>query len=574
MSYPKKQNRHYLLPFIIVLFLFSIPSKAQKDSLVFYKSQFEKYKDLKQTELALDYIHKAQNSAHPKEQIELICEEGDLLIEMGLMNKAEQKLKSALELSKLLNKPSLEGYVYKELGYYYWISNNHPESYKCYLHCKDIYKKLADWDKCFENINNIGIYLEMEGNYAEARKHYEEAQQYFRKTQDTIGIISTSINICNIINAVDGPEKSLDCYLKLLKEKINNPIDLAQINFNIALNYFELEKFNEANIYIDQAISITEKIKNDNRLIDYYAWKAEIISKLKQYEKGNTYYWKSMKIAKKYDDLSFQIAIYESLIANHIKQKKLDSIEVWLVKANQLRDTLKLRETVVHHKQIKLDNELELNEQQLFKKSHQNKILLYLVFFGIIFTFLLIFSFYFYRKNVQKNLSLTKLKSIQLQNQNEINTLENNRIKDELKVQKREMLTSLVFLRSLNNDVQKVLVHLEVLMKKSVISKEDLLKLKEEIITRSENQTKKGNYSQKLTHTQKKFFTELLKMYPDLSNNELKILAYLRVGLNSKEIAEIQNVTIEAVRKTRYRVRKKLNLESDDSLEQFLIKFH
>jgi tetratricopeptide (TPR) repeat protein len=387
MFYPKKQNRHYLLPFIIVLFLFSIPSKAQKDSLVFYKSQFEKYKDLKQTELALDYIHKAQNSAHPKEQIELICEEGDLLIEMGLMNKAEQKLKSALELSKLLNKPSLEGYVYKELGYYYWISNNHPESYKCYLHCKDIYKKLADWDKYFENINNIGIYLEMEGNYAEARKHYEEAQQYFRKTQDTIGIISTSINICNIINAVDGPEKSLDCYQKLLKEKIYNPIDLAQINFNIALNYFDLEKFNEANIYIDQAISITEKIKNDNRLIDYYAWKAEIISKLKQYENGNKYYWKSMKIAEKYDDLSFQIAIYESLITNHIKQKKLDSIEVWIVKSNQLRDTLKRRETVVHHKQIKLDNELELNEQQLFKKSHQNKILLYLVFFWHYFHF-------------------------------------------------------------------------------------------------------------------------------------------------------------------------------------------
>lgn len=574
MFYFQNLNRHYLLPLLIILLFLPFQSKSQNDSLAFYKSQFEKYKDLKQTELALDFIHKAQNLARPKDQIDLLYDEGDLLIESGLMNKAEQKFKSALDLSKLLNKPSIEGYAYKELGYFYWISNNHAESYKCYLHCKDIYKKLADWDKYFEIINNIGIYLEMEGNYTGAKKYYEEAQQYFRKTQDSIGIISTSINICNVINAVDGPKKSLDCYLKLLKEKINNPVDLAQINFNIALNYFELENFNEANIYIDQAISITEKIKNDNRLIDYYAWKAEIISKLKQYENGNAYYWKSMKIAEKYDDISFQIAIYESLISNHIKQKKFDSIEVWLVKANQLRDALKLRETVVHHKQIKLDNELELNEQQLFKKSHQNKILLYLVFFSIIFTFLIVFSFYYYRKNVQKNLSLTKLKSIQLQNENEINTLENNRIKDELKVQKREMLTSLVFLRSLNNDVQKVLDHLDVLIKKSVISKEDLLKLKEEIVTRSENQTKKGNYSQKLTHTQKKFFTELLKMYPDLSNNELKILAYLRVGLSSKEIAEIQNVTIEAVRKTRYRVRKKLNLESDDSLEQFLIKFH
>jgi DNA-binding CsgD family transcriptional regulator len=48
----------------------------------------------------------------------------------------------------------------------------------------------------------------------------------------------------------------------------------------------------------------------------------------------------------------------------------------------------------------------------------------------------------------------------------------------------------------------------------------------------------------------------------------------LRVGLSTKEIADVQYVSIDAIRKSRYRIRKKLNLDSKESLEKFILKFH
>jgi tetratricopeptide (TPR) repeat protein len=567
-------KKHYLLPFLLIL-IFSINNvQAQKDSLAYYKTQFEKLKLEKKLESALYSLQKAKKFANSEEKIELLVEEGNVLLDFGLIKNAEEKFNSALESSKNIQNPSLEGLAYKELGYYYRVINNDIESLKCYLKSKEIFKKLGDWDNYYKNVNNIGLYLELEGNCLEAKKNYEETLQYFTKIKDTNSIISVKINLCNLIFAQEGAEKSLVEYKNLLSQKISNPDDLALIHFNIALNYFDLNNYNEANKHIDQAIYITENIKNDNRLIDYYAWKAEIISNFKDYELAYEYYIKAFDKAKKYNDLSFQIGIYESLINNSIEQKKYDSIPTWIEQTYILKDSLNQQESILAHQQINLENKISEHEKDFLRKTHQNKILLYFIFFGIVFTFLIVFSFYFYRKNIHKNLSLSKLKSITLQNQNEINTLENKRIKDELRAQKREMLTSLVFIRNLNNDVQKIVNHIDLIANKSIISKEDMLKLKEEIITRTKNQTQKSNFDKQLTQTQKKFFTELIKMYPDLSNNELKILAYLRVGLSSKEIAEIQNVTIEAVRKTRYRVRKKLNLESDDSLEQFLIKFH
>ena len=48
-------------------------------------------------------------------------------------------------------------------------------------------------------------------------------------------------------------------------------------------------------------------------------------------------------------------------------------------------------------------------------------------------------------------------------------------------------------------------------------------------------------------------------------------MALLKMNLSSKEIANILNISTEGVKKARYRLRKKLNLSSDDSLQEVVI---
>lgn len=65
------------------------------------------------------------------------------------------------------------------------------------------------------------------------------------------------------------------------------------------------------------------------------------------------------------------------------------------------------------------------------------------------------------------------------------------------------------------------------------------------------------------------FFRKLKEKFPALSMHELRLCAYLKIGLNSKEIAEIMNILPSSVFVSRSRLRKKLNLSADDDMVSF-----
>ena len=61
--------------------------------------------------------------------------------------------------------------------------------------------------------------------------------------------------------------------------------------------------------------------------------------------------------------------------------------------------------------------------------------------------------------------------------------------------------------------------------------------------------------------------------HPELSNNERMMCAYLKMGLSSKEIAPLLNISVRGVETIRYRLRKKLGLDEKDSLMTFLAQY-
>lgn len=69
------------------------------------------------------------------------------------------------------------------------------------------------------------------------------------------------------------------------------------------------------------------------------------------------------------------------------------------------------------------------------------------------------------------------------------------------------------------------------------------------------------------------YLEQLMAQYPDLTNNEHKICAYLKIGLNNKEIALLTNVESASVRRALNRLKKKLNLGPEDDLRRFIKHF-
>lgn len=66
------------------------------------------------------------------------------------------------------------------------------------------------------------------------------------------------------------------------------------------------------------------------------------------------------------------------------------------------------------------------------------------------------------------------------------------------------------------------------------------------------------------------FIEKLNESYPNLTNKEKKILVLLRIGLSSKEMAPLLNISTKSVEISRYRLRAKMRLNRNDSLTQFI----
>ncbi len=66
------------------------------------------------------------------------------------------------------------------------------------------------------------------------------------------------------------------------------------------------------------------------------------------------------------------------------------------------------------------------------------------------------------------------------------------------------------------------------------------------------------------------FFLKLAEICPEVTAHEKKLCAYYRINLSTNEIASILNITSASAKKSRHRLRQKLNLATDQDIVQFL----
>ena len=99
-----------------------------------------------------------------------------------------------------------------------------------------------------------------------------------------------------------------------------------------------------------------------------------------------------------------------------------------------------------------------------------------------------------------------------------------------------------------------------------------LVDLEKEIKEKS-NVTNNIDFQKRVDVLSNEFYNSLLQRYPDLSKTELKLCSLIRLSLDNHDIATLQNVDISSVYKSRYRLRKKLNMASDTDLNAFLKGF-
>ncbi len=107
-----------------------------------------------------------------------------------------------------------------------------------------------------------------------------------------------------------------------------------------------------------------------------------------------------------------------------------------------------------------------------------------------------------------------------------------------------------------------------IINKKAPNSESELKKLVSKYTIQDNSWRDFDNYFESVN---KNFYTRLKQKYPDISSNDLKICALIKLNLSIKEMASILNISPDSVKTARHRLRKKLQLTTEENLTDFIL---
>jgi ligand-binding sensor domain-containing protein/DNA-binding CsgD family transcriptional regulator len=157
--------------------------------------------------------------------------------------------------------------------------------------------------------------------------------------------------------------------------------------------------------------------------------------------------------------------------------------------------------------------------------------------------------------------------------ENEIVALKNEKLEAEVDFKNKELATTTMHLVQRGKLMSKIKEGLMQIKDAELAHKQDeLLKVLRLINDAERNDSDWDHFAIHFDQVHSDFLTKLKNKFPELSQNDLKMCAYLKMNLSSKEIAQLLSVTIRAVEVSRYRLRKKLNLPSNVNLFDYILQ--
>ena len=258
----------------------------------------------------------------------------------------------------------------------------------------------------------------------------------------------------------------------------------------------------------------------------------------------------------------FELSLLEKKVdlmrSNNLERSALGVADILLTKKDQISSNrMKLLLESLNYK-----SELELNRKKLEEAQSREFVFYIVAGFILILAGNIIISYRNKRRSSkQESLILQQEKIIA---QNELRTKEDELIK---------LSANIVSKNDLLNSIEKDLeYHISLLDNKS--DKKVMEPLRKVIQNKVDDSADWEQFQDQFSSAYPEFVENLSKQYSGLRTADIKLCCYLKMSMNTKEIARVTGLSVRAVENKRYRLRKKLNLNTEVSLDSFIHSFN
>jgi DNA-binding CsgD family transcriptional regulator len=154
----------------------------------------------------------------------------------------------------------------------------------------------------------------------------------------------------------------------------------------------------------------------------------------------------------------------------------------------------------------------------------------------------------------------------------EIIKLRNEKLQDEMIFRDKELANQTMNIIQKNKFLIKLIEELQRIQSSTddQTVKSKMISLKKRIQKEIDDKQQNRVFETYFDEVHNEFFNRMKDKYPDLSPKDLRLCAYIRMDISTKEIASLLNISYRGVEINRYRLRKKLDIERDVNLPTFL----
>jgi tetratricopeptide (TPR) repeat protein/DNA-binding CsgD family transcriptional regulator len=454
---------------------------------------------------------------------------------------------------------------------------NYSEAFQYAVRVIGKIEKINDRQLLFKVFNLMGTLYSYIQNYSMAEAYYERATEFVSPEQtEYYQLCNNKYRILLFLGKIEQAIQSFEQMIPLLEAK-KDTASLITFNLNLGACYSENQEINKAYQCYLTSLELVKKIDNDKFKTAIYQNLGNYYYFIKDYEKSFQYLSEAKKLASENKNWEQLIYVLYSLSTIFDEQNKIDNAYLYLKEYEILKDRLnnhsKMTEVYQSYVSVLIEsseNKLKIAESELLLENKKYTItLISALAIIVIIIFLLIILFQKKRSAQQK----TQLKeaenkdlSVRLQYQNELRNLQNEKLEDQL----REINSYSLLLLNKNHLLQQILD----LTAQYTGDKEkvDAIFRKIKVMLRNNLHTDK-EWNDFILHFERvhpRFFEKLQAKYSDLTKNDLKLCAYIRIGMTMKQIAQMLNIFPDSVKTNRYRLRKKFNLSDSENLDSFI----
>lgn len=168
-----------------------------------------------------------------------------------------------------------------------------------------------------------------------------------------------------------------------------------------------------------------------------------------------------------------------------------------------------------------------------------------------------------------------QLKKVTKDSEKEITKLNNEKLDAEIRHKQKELATSTMHLIDKNDFITSIRDHISSVLKENPHSttKNELKRIIKDIDKNIKNDDEWGHFELYFDDVHDGFIRRLKEAYPNITPQEVKLSAYLRMNMTTKEVANLLKISVRGVEMGRYRLRKKLGIDKDTNLVDFMMSF-